>query len=441
MLNAPSPVSTGHLPPAERVRALVAEAHERFKSIDEGKNADYIPALAKVPSELYGVCVVGTSGTACAAGDTEYEFSIQSVSKPFVFALICQAIGEDEAREKLGVNSTGLPFSSVIAIERTNEGTTNPMVNAGAIATASLAPGTTADAKWQFIQDGLSRFAGRDLTLNSEVYQSEAAANQRNQGIANLLQSYDRIYFDPLQATDIYTKQCSLNVTARDLAVIAATLANGGVNPFTRKRIIDAVHCQHVLAVMVTAGLYENSGDWLYETGLPGKSGVSGGITTAPRGRGDSALSPLRSTMPETASKAVYGQVPRRRVGTESLRLNACRRLISFMKRIRITHHTRYFYREPVVFHPHRAMLRPREGDDVHIAASRLEIVPSANVRWLRDIYGNSIAILSFAEPSRELSLLSEIDVDLYDDEPIPCLVDPEARQYPFQYAITEKSI
>ena len=286
MLTASSPVSTGHLPPAERVRALVAEAHERFKSIDEGKNADYIPALAKVPSELYGLCIVGTSGTAYAAGDTEFEFSIQSVSKPFVFALICQAIGEDEAREKLGVNSTGLPFNSVIAIERTNEGTTNPMVNAGAIATASLAPGATADAKWQFIQDGLSRFAGRDLTLNSEVYQSEAAANQRNQGIANLLQSFDRIYFDPLQATDIYTKQCSLNVTARDLAAMAATLANGGVNPLTKKRIIDAVHCQHVLAVMVTAGLYENSGDWLYETGLPGKSGVSGGIVTVSPGKG-----------------------------------------------------------------------------------------------------------------------------------------------------------
>jgi glutaminase len=126
----------------------------------------------------------------------------------------------------------------------------------------------------------MSLFAGRDLTLNNEVYQCEAAVNRRNQGIANLLQSYDRIYFDPLQATDVYTKQCSLNVSARDLATMAATLANGGVNPLTRKRVIDAVHCQHVLAVMVTAGLYENSGDWLYQTGLPGKSGVSGGIVT-----------------------------------------------------------------------------------------------------------------------------------------------------------------
>jgi glutaminase len=312
------PVSTGHLPPAERVRELVAEAYARFKSIDEGKNADYIPALAMVPRELFGVCVVGTSGAAYAAGDTDYEFSIQSVSKPFVFALVCQAVGEDEAREKLGVNSTGLPFNSVIAIERTPDGTTNPMVNAGAIAAASLAPGATADAKWRFIQQGLSAFAGRELMLNGEVYQSEAAANRRNQGIANLLQSYNRIYFDPIQATDIYTKQCSLNVTARDLAAMAATLANGGVNPVTGKRIIDAVHCQHVLAVMVTAGLYENSGDWLYETGLPGKSGVSGGIVTVSPGKGGlGAFAPPL----DDAGNSVKGQLTARFL-SEQLGLN-----------------------------------------------------------------------------------------------------------------------
>lgn len=160
------------------------------------------------------------------------------------------------------------------------------MVNAGAIAATSLAPGKTAAEKWQFIHGELSRFAGRTLSLNEEVYQSEATTNQRNQGIAKLLQAYDRIFFDPVEATDVYTKQCSLNVTAKDLAVMAATLANGGVNPLTKEPIIDAIHCQHVLAVMVTAGLYENSGDWLYETGLPGKSGVSGGILTASPGKG-----------------------------------------------------------------------------------------------------------------------------------------------------------
>jgi glutaminase len=291
--NSP-PGSTCSTTAADRVRALTAEAHERFRSVSDGKVADYIPALAATPGELFGVCLVGTAGDTCAAGDSDYEFSIQSVSKPFVFALVCQAVGEDEAREKLGVNSTGLPFNSVIAIERTKDGTTNPMVNAGAIAAASLAPGATADAKWRFIHEGLSRFAGRRLTLNREVYQSEAATNQRNQGAAKLLQGYDRIYFDPIQATDVYTKQCALNVTAKDLAAMASTLANGGVNPLTRERVIDAVHCQHVLAVMVTAGLYEESGDWLYETGLPGKSGVSGGmVAVAPMKGGLGTFSPL----------------------------------------------------------------------------------------------------------------------------------------------------
>lgn len=285
-ITSPSQVSTGHLPLSDRATTLVAQARDRFQSVDQGKVADYIPALAQVPRELFGVCVVGVDGSIHGAGDIDYEFSIQSVSKPFVFALICQAIGEDEARAKLGVNSTGRAFDSVIAITEINRGTSNPMVNAGAIAATSLAPGKTAADKWQFIQTELSRFAGRPLTLNEAVYQSEAATNQRNQDIAKVLQIYDRIFFDSVEATDIYTKQCSLNVTAKDLAVMAATLANGGVNPLTQERIIDPIHCQHVLAVMVTAGLYENSGDWLYETGLPGKSGVSGGLVTVSPGKG-----------------------------------------------------------------------------------------------------------------------------------------------------------
>jgi glutaminase len=278
--------STGHLPPALRVQALVADAHARFKSVDDGQVADYIPALATVSRELFGVCLVESSGVCHEAGDTAQAFSMQSVSKPFVFALVCEALGEEVARAKLGVNSTGLPFNSVLAIERTPERTTNPMVNAGAIAAASLAPGATAAAKWQFIRDGLSRFAGRSLELDRAVYESEAASNHHNQRIAKLLQGHGRIYFDPLEATDVYTRQCALNVNARDLAVMSATLANGGVNPVTRERIIDGVHCQHVLAVMVTAGLYENSGEWLYDTGLPGKSGVSGGIVAVAPGKG-----------------------------------------------------------------------------------------------------------------------------------------------------------
>jgi glutaminase len=279
-------VSTGHLPTPERIKVLVSEAHARFKSNTEGENSQVYPALARVPSELFGVCVAGTSGNVYAVGDTHYEFSIMSVSKPFVFALVCQSIGAEQAREKLGANATGLPFNSLSAVEGSPDGRTNPMVNAGAIATTSLVPGATGDAKWQFVHDGLSRFAGRKLPLNEEVYASASETNFRNQSIARLLQSFNRIYCDPAQATDLYTRQCSLNVSAKDLAVMGATLADGGVNPLTKERVVDAQVCHYALAVMTTAGLYETSGDWLYDIGLPGKSGIGGGIVTVSPGKG-----------------------------------------------------------------------------------------------------------------------------------------------------------
>jgi len=279
-------ISTGHLPAPERVKALVSEAYERFKTSTEGKNSDVYPALARVASDLFGICVVGTSGNLYAVGDTDYEFSIMSVSKPFVFALICQELGPEQAREKLGANATGLPFNSLAAVERSTDGRTNPMVNSGAIATTSLAPGETLEAKWRFIYDGLSRFAGRKLPLNEEVYASASETNFRNQGIARLLQAFGRIYFDPAEATDLYTKQCSLNVSAKDLAVMGATFADGGINPLTKERVVDAAVCHYALAVMTTAGLYETSGDWLYDIGLPGKSGIGGGIVTVSPGKG-----------------------------------------------------------------------------------------------------------------------------------------------------------
>ena len=304
-ISGSSPVSTGHLPPDEEVATLVAAAYERYQSLDEGKVADYIPALARTPRELFGVCVVGIEGGTFAVGDTAHEFSIQSVSKPFVFALVCQAVGSEEARRKIGVNATGLPFNSVMAIELNDDRTMNPMVNAGAIATTSLVPGATAEAKWRFIQDGLSRFAGRQLSIDREVYESEAATNLRNRGIAKLLEGYDRLYFDALEATDVYTKQCSLNVTVKDLAVMGATLADGGVNPLTKERVVDAAIAQRVLAVLATAGLYERSGDWLYEIGLPGKSGVSGGIVTVSPGKGGlGTFSPLL----DSAGNSIKGQ-------------------------------------------------------------------------------------------------------------------------------------
>lgn len=282
----PCPISTGHLPDPEWVRQLVLEAYKCYRGLDEGNVADYIPALARVPRDLFGIVVVGVNGNVMEVGDVNHLFTIQSISKPFVFALVCQEVGYLEARAKLGVNATGLPFNSVMAIELNVDRTMNPMVNAGAIAATSLIPGDSGAEKWRFVQEGLSRFAGRPLELDVEVYESEAATNQRNRGIARLLESYGRMYCDPLEATDVYTRQCALAVTAHDLAIMAATLADGGVNPVTRERVVDPVVCKRVLAVLATAGLYEQSGDWLFEIGLPGKSGVGGGIFTVAPGKG-----------------------------------------------------------------------------------------------------------------------------------------------------------
>ena len=219
-------------------------------------------------------------------GDALHPFTIQSISKAFVFALVLDALGADEARRRLGVNSTGLPFNSVMAVELSEDRRTNPMVNSGAIATTSLIPGDTAEEKWEHLRAGLSAFAGRDLAVDDDVYASEMAANERNVGIARLMHSYGRMWFDPDEATAVYTRQCSLLVTAQDLAAMGATLANGGVNPLTGARVIAAEHCPRVLAVMVTSGLYERSGEWLYDIGLPGKSGVAGGMITVSPGKG-----------------------------------------------------------------------------------------------------------------------------------------------------------
>ncbi len=282
----PPYISTGHLPPSEQVRILVAEAYERFKSNDEGKVSDVYPALARVPFELFGISEVGTTGEVYEIGDSEYEFTIMSVSKPFVFALVCEVLGADLVRQKIGVNATGLAFNSLAAIEQSADGRTNPMVNPGAIATTSLVPGATVEEKWQFILEGLSNFAGRTLSLNQEMYASASETNFRNQSIARLLLSYGRIYTDPVEAVVLYTRQCSLNVSARDLGVMGATLAHGGVNPLTKVRVVDPAVCHYTLAVMATAGLYETSGDWLYQIGLPAKSGIGGGIVTVSPGKG-----------------------------------------------------------------------------------------------------------------------------------------------------------
>ena len=302
----PGAISTGQLPSADEVQSVVDEAYARYRDVDDGVVADYIPVLADVSPDLFGICVVGVNGRVFTAGAADHVFSIQSVSKPFVFALVCQSIGYDAARDKLGVNATGLPFNSVMAVELNDARTMNPLVNAGAIAASSLIPGGTEDEQWEVVQAGLSAFAGRPLPMLQDVYDSEAAHNQRNQGIAHLLHSYGRIYSDPDDATDLYTRQCSLGVTARDLATMGATLADGGVNPLTGERVLEEALCPRVLSVLATSGLYERSGDWLFDIGLPGKSGVCGGIVTVAPGKGGMATfsPPL-----DEAGNSVRGQL------------------------------------------------------------------------------------------------------------------------------------
>jgi glutaminase len=299
-------VSTGDLPDFETVRDLLASVHLTCRDVVEGVVADYIPALAHMPADLFGIAVAGVGGRWAGVGDSARAFTIQSVAKPFVFALVCEALGSREVREQLGVNATGLPFDSVMAVELATDGLTNPMVNSGAIATTSLAPGRTADLKWAFLREGLSRFAGRELEVDEEVLRSERATNGRNEAMARLLAGHGRIYFDADEATDVYTRQGCLLVTAEDLALMGATLADGGVNPVTRRRVVGEETCRRTLALMLTAGLYERSGEWLYEVGLPAKSGVSGGIVTIAPGKGGLATfaPPL-----DPAGNSVRGQL------------------------------------------------------------------------------------------------------------------------------------
>lgn len=307
-------ISTGRLPSPDHIRNLVNDTHKLYKSHAEGSVSQVYPALAAVNPDLFGISVVGTNGNFYEAGDSAHEFTMMSVSKPFVFALVCQELGPKVVKERLGVNATGLAFNSLAAVEQGYEGRTNPMVNSGAIATTSMVPGETREQKMKFIYDGLCKFAGRKLSLNEEVFKSASETNFRNQGIARLLQAYGRVYCDPALATDLYTEQCCLNVSAHDLAVMGATLADGGVNPITKEQVVDANVCHYVLAVMTTAGMYETSGDWLFEVGLPGKSGIGGGIVTVSPGKGGLGTFSPRL---DSAGNSVRGQLVAKHLSQE----------------------------------------------------------------------------------------------------------------------------
>lgn len=271
--------------PAAAIQAAVEDAYASTAKETGGANASYIPYLASVPSHLFGLVAATPDGQVFKAGDTDFLFAIESISKVFTLALVMEEIGIAGVREKLGVEPTGLPFNSVLALELHDGRPLSPLVNAGAIAAASLVPGDTADSRWSKILGIQSGFAGRQITLNDEVNSSEQSTNFHNRAIAWLLYSAGNCFSDPMQAVDVYTRQCSTLISTIDLAMMGATLANAGVHPTTKKRIVSAGVVEHLFAEMTMEGMYTASGRWAYEVGLPAKSGVGGGILTVAPGK------------------------------------------------------------------------------------------------------------------------------------------------------------
>ena len=288
-----SKAQTGNPLSPEKIKAALDEAYTKFKDVKDGKNADYIKELARVDPDIFGIVLVTTDGQVYTMGDITSMVSIQSVSKVFTLAQVIEQQGHQAVQDKIGVDATGEVFNSIVAVERMRGKEINPLVNPGAIAATSLVNGADSATKWKSILQFQSDFAGRPLALNMPVYISEAGDNLRNQAIAHLLLAYGRMYFDPVEATDIYTKQCAINVSAKDLATMAATLANGGVNPVTKKKVVSPETVMYTLPVMATAGLYDDSGIWYYNSGLPAKSGVGGGLLAVCPGKfGIAVVSP-----------------------------------------------------------------------------------------------------------------------------------------------------
>jgi len=270
----------------DEISAAMKSAYARYKTLKEGKNADYIPALAKVNPELFGISLITADGQTFDIGDTKHPFSIQSISKVFTLADVMQSRGAKLVDDKIGVNATGAKFNSIVAIEDNEKHRAgNPLVNAGAITTVSYVPGATKDQRWQSILSTMNAFSGRQLTVDPEVYKSETETNTRNKAISYLLKNYEVLQGNPEEVLDLYTRQCSVLVNSHDLAVMGATFANAGVNPVTGARVVSPDVVARTQSVMFTAGLYNASGEWAYNVGVPAKSGVGGGIMAVVPGK------------------------------------------------------------------------------------------------------------------------------------------------------------
>lgn len=262
-----------------QIKDTVQQAYEQVKSNTEGKNADYIPYLANVDKNLFGITVCLPDGQIIEVGDTSFRFGIESVSKVHTAILAMRQYGADKVLDMIGADATGLPFNSIVAILLEADHPSTPLVNAGAISACSMIkPLGDSDGKWKAIVDNITDLCGSAPELIDELYKSESDTNYNNRSIAWLLKNYDRIYDDPDISLDLYTRQCSLGVTATQLAVTAATIANGGVNPITKKEVFKAELSPKITSMISTVGFYEHTGDWLYSSGIPAKTGVGGGV-------------------------------------------------------------------------------------------------------------------------------------------------------------------
>lgn len=289
-----------------RVEAAMAHAFAKAKAATGGENAHYIPYLANVDPSLLGLSVCLVDGTCLSLGDAAYPFGVESISKVFTAALILRQLGPEAVRQKIGADATGLPFNSIMAIILENHSPSTPLVNAGAISACSLVtPAGDADAKWAAIIGMFEDLCGSPAPLIDELYRSESATNFDNRSIAWLLKDYGRIYDDVDLSLDLYTRQCSLAVTADQLAHAAATIANGGVSPTDGREVLSADLARKLTSLICTVGFYQSTGDWLYRTGIPAKSGVGGGIlAVVPGVMGIGSFAPPL----DTAGNSVRGQ-------------------------------------------------------------------------------------------------------------------------------------
>ena len=259
------------------IQDFLEELHKKCAGIKEGAVATYIPELAKADPDWFGLCLVTANGAIYEVGDTRQEFTIQSISKPFVYGLALEDNSRATVLQKVGVEPTGDAFNS-ISLDPGTGRPRNPMINAGAIATAGLIAGKTPATRFRRILETFSLYAGRNLRLDDAVYRSESETGHRNRAIGHMLRNFDKLSGDPAPTTELYFQQCSISVTCRDLGVMAATLANGGINPLTGKQALRGEYVESVLSVMGTCGMYDYAGEWLYNVGIPAKSGVAGGV-------------------------------------------------------------------------------------------------------------------------------------------------------------------